>query len=318
MAFRRVPEGGSRVGAQVRRYALLLGVPVALTWTVAAPAQAPQFKSGAAAVRVDALVTDGRRPIQGLTAASFDLRDNGVRQTITDVHHETLPLNVICALDVSSSVEGEPLEDLKPGYVALIDALSGEDRAALVTFANRIDLHTALTGDRARLRSAVEKLETGGTTSLFDAVFSALALRETDEGRTLMLLFSDGRDTSSWLTARKLVDAARRSDVVVYPVTIRTVTPFKFHGPGRALPHEREPSERLVGALADDTGGRVFFATDEAGLEATFLSVLQEFRQRYVLGYTPTGVAERGWHTIEVKLRGRSGEVRARRGYFAK
>ena len=206
----------------MRCVASVLGVSIATVWTVAATAQNPQFKSGTAAVRVDALVTDGRRPVRGLTAASFELRDNGVRQTITDVHHETLPLNVICALDVSSSVAGEPLEDLKRGYLALIDALSKEDRAALLTFANRIALHSALTGDRARLQALVGQLATGGTTSLFDALFSALALRETDEGRTLLILLSDGRDTSSWLTARKLVDAARRTDVVVYPVTTQT------------------------------------------------------------------------------------------------
>lgn len=308
----------------MRWVATLLGVSIATVWTVAAAAQNSQFKSGTAAVRVDALVTDGRRPVRGLTAASFELRDNGVRQTITDVHHETLPLNVICALDVSSSVAGEPLEDLKRGYLALIDALSQEDRAALLTFANRIALHSALTGDRARLRALVGQVVTGGTTSLFDALFSALALRETDEGRTLLILLSDGRDTSSWLTARKLVEAARRTDVVVYPVTPETATRLtSFKSPSRAaIPHEiprrRESSERFLEALADETGGRVVYAADEAALGTTFLKVFDEFRQRYVLGYTATGVAERGWHTIEVKLRGQSGEVRARRGYFAK
>ena len=308
----------------MRCVASVLGVSIATVWTVAATAQNPQFKSGTAAVRVDALVTDSRRPVRGLTAASFELRDNGVRQTITDVHHETLPLNVICALDVSSSVAGEPLEDLKRGYLALIDALSKEDRAALLTFANRIALHSALTGDRARLQALVGQLATGGTTSLFDALFSALALRETDEGRTLLILLSDGRDTSSWLTARKLVDAARRTDVVVYPVTTQTPTRLlSFKSPSRAAtPHEvprrQESSERLLEALADETGGRVVHATDEPALGTTFLRVLDEFRQRYVLSYTATGVAESGWHTIEVKLRGQSGEVRARRGYFAK
>jgi VWFA-related protein len=307
----------------VRCVASVLGVSIATVWTVAATAQNPQFKSGTAAVRVDALVTDGRRPVRGLTAASFELRDNGVRQTITDVHHETLPLNLICALDVSSSVAGEPLEDLKRGYLALIDALSGEDRAALLTFANRIALHSALTGDRARLQALVGQLATGGTTSLFDALFSALALRETDEGRTLLILLSDGRDTSSWLTARKLVDAARRTDVVVYPVTTQTPTRLlRFKSPSRAatfhaIPQRQEPSDRFLEALADETGGRVVHATDEGALGTTFLRVLDEFRQRYVLSYTATGVAERGWHTIEVKLRGQSGEVRARRGYFA-
>ena len=304
----------------MRCVASVLGVSIATVWTVAATAQNPQFKSGTAAVRVDALVTDGRRPVRGLTAASFELRDNGVRQTITDVHHETLPLNVICALDVSSSVAGEPLEDLKREYSALIDALATEDRAALLTFANRIALHSALTGDRARLQALVGQLATGGTTSLFDALFSALALRETDEGRTLLILLSDGRDTSSWLTARKLVDAARRTDVVVYTVTTQAPTRLlSFKSPSRAaIPQRQEPSERFLEALADETGGRVVHAADEAVVGTTFLRVLDEFRQRYVLSYTATGVAERGWHTIEVKLRGQSGEVRARRGYFAK
>ena len=95
---------------------------------------------------------------------------------------------------------------------------------------------------------------------------------------------------------------------------------LSFKSPSRAaIPHSgQEPSERFLEALADETGGRVVHAADEAALGTTFLRVLDEFRQRYVLSYTATGVAERGWHTIEVKLRGQSGEVRARRGYFAK
>jgi VWFA-related protein len=279
-------------------------------------AQDARFRSQVAGVRVDALVTDGRRPVTGLTAANFELRDNGVLQTITDVHHETLPLNVVCAFDVSGSVAGVPLGHLKEGLRGVISALGHDDRAALLTFAERIALHSALTGDRARLRALADGVAAGGTTSLFDAVFAGLALRETDAGRTLLLLFSDGRDTSSWLTARKLVESARRTDVVIYPVTIRSIPLVMLNG--RVLTRQRqESSERLLDALADETGGRVVYATDEAALEKTFLEVLTEFRQRYVLSYTPTGVSDTGWHATQVKLRGKSGDVRARRGYFA-
>ena len=295
-------------------------VTVAALSSLVASAQTPQFKSRVAAVRVDVLVTDGRRPISGLTAANFELRDDGVVQTITDVHHETLPLNIICALDISGSVDGVPLEQLKAAYRGVIGALEGQDRAALLTFANRVELHTALTSDRTRLRTLIDPVRAGGSTSLFDAVFSALALREADDGRTLLLFFSDGRDTSSWLTARKLVDTARRSDVVIYPVTIRTDFPFvTVRGQAIVRPRQRqEPSERLLDALTDVTGGRVVYASDESSLQASFLAVLREFRQRYVLSFTPTGVSDEGWHTIDVKLRGRSGDVRARRGYFAR
>jgi VWFA-related protein len=104
--------------------------------------------------------------------------------------------------------------------------------------------------------------------------------------------------------------------VVIYPVTIRSIPLVTFYG--RVRSQRQEPSERLLDALAEETGGRVVYATDEAALEKTFLEVLTEFRQRYVLSYTPTGVSDTGWHTTEVKLRGRSGDVRARRGYFAK
>jgi Ca-activated chloride channel homolog len=303
----------------VRSLSLCPIAVVATLLSTLTSAQSPQFKSHVAAVRVDALVTDGRRPVTGLTARDFELRDNGVTQTITDVDYETLPLNVISVLDVSSSVSGVPLGHLKKAYLAVIDALDGDDRAALISFASKIELHSGLTGDRARLRALADRVQPGGATSVIDATFAALALREADQGRTLVLLLSDGQDTSSWLTARKAVQAARRTDVVLYPVTIRPVRPLVTSG-GRPRLQEQSagPSERLLDALADETGGRVVYASDEAALARTFVDVLKEFRQRYVLSYSPSGVSSTGWHTIEVKLRGKSGEVRARRGYFAR
>jgi Ca-activated chloride channel family protein len=288
--------------------------------SLAATAQTPRFRSRTAAVRVDALVTDGRHPVAGLTAANLELRDNGVLQTITDVHHETLPLNVICALDVSGSLDGRPLANLKRAYLAVVAALSGDDRAALLTFASRVELRSALTKDRALLASLIDPVRAGGTTALFDAVFSALALREADEGRTLLVFFSDGLDTSSWLPVRKVVDTARRSDVVVYPIAIRPASRVT-RSQGQIMlrrPEDRLPSEAILDTLSDVSGGRVVYATDDAALESTFLSVLDEFRQRYVLTFTPTRVSEDGWHNLDVKVKGRSGDVRARRGYFAR
>jgi VWFA-related protein len=283
-----------------------------------------------AAVRVDVLVTDRGRPVPGLARADFELRDNSVMQAVTDVSFETLPLNLLCVLDLSGSVTGSPLANLKDGLRALIDALAPADRAALITFSQRLQLHTRLTGDTALLRTLVENVKSGGETSVIDAAFAGLALREADEGRTLMLLFSDGRDTASWLTARTVLEAARRTDVIVYPVTVRVTnslnmntTPlirqrgFLMVPPGARLVPGGDEGIRLLDAFADDTGGRTFYAEGEGGLRKTFLDVLAEFRQRYVLSYTPSGVSSEGWHTIEVRLRGRSGHIKARRGYFA-
>ncbi len=261
-----------------------------------------------------------------------------MQQEITDVSLETLPLNLICVLDVSGSVSGPPLANLKDALTALIDALAPADRAALVTFSERLQIHTPLTSDRSRLRSLVERVEAGGATSVIDAAFAGLALREVDEGRTLMLLFSDGRDTSSWLSARTVLDAARRTDVVMYPVNARMTNALNLpqhlvpfgdadNRNPPSVPRQTTPisgsrfrdevADSLLEAFADETGGRMFSAEGEGALRKTFLNVLAEFRQRYVLSYTPAKVPADGWHTLEVKLRGRRGQVKARRGYFA-
>ena len=128
VAVRGLPQDRALAGHQMRPLVLLLLMSAVLA---AAPgpqdsAQAPRFKTRVAAVRVDALVTNGRRPVTGLTAANFELRDNGVVQTITDVHHETLPLNIICALDSAAASPGEPLEHLKQGVRGVIAALAGD------------------------------------------------------------------------------------------------------------------------------------------------------------------------------------------------
>ena len=200
-----------------------------------------------------------------------------------------------------------------------------------MTFAERVHLLSPLTGDQARLRGLVDDVKAGGNTSVIDAAFAGLALREADEGRTLMLLFSDGRDTASWLTARTVLESARRTDVVVYPISVRLTntmnmslpTTFSALGPSSILRRREPPSSvdndelQLLDAFAEETGGRVFYADRQGLLEKTFLDVLTEFRQRYVLSYTPAGVPSEGWHTIDVKLRDRSGQVKSRRGYFA-
>ena len=101
----------------------------------AVSAQEPaRFKSKSELVTVDLLVLDGRRPVTGLTAADFELIDNGVPQTVEQVYLEQLPLNVIMVLDVSASVEGDRLTSLKRGATTVVERLRRIDRAAVVSF----------------------------------------------------------------------------------------------------------------------------------------------------------------------------------------
>ncbi len=276
-----------------------------------------RFTSRAEAVRVDVAVTDGNRFVRNLTASDFDVRDSGVRQAVELLEVDQIPLNIIVVLDTSGSVAGRRLQYLIEAVQALVTGLREPDRTALLSFATRVRLRSPLSRQRGGLLAALAGLEGAGSTSLRDAAFAGLALREADPGRTLMLLFSDGADTSSWLTPDKVLDTAKRTDVVVYPVGLREGTSIgATAGPlKRGVPVER--AGKFLHDLADATGGRVMLAGTDADLRDTFIRTLAEFRDRYVLTYEPSGVAAGGWHPIEVRLKGKRGKVTARRGYFA-
>lgn len=319
--------------------ALLL---VALTaWT--GGARTPQtLRVNVDAVRADVLVMDDRRPVTGLTSANFELRDSGVVQRIEAVQYEDVPLGIMLVLDTSQSVAGVPLGNLKKATSAVLELLNPADRVALMTFSGAVQMRTPWTADRAALAKGIAAADAGGSTTLYDATYAALTLRDADAGRRLVLVFSDGADTSSWLPGQSVIDIARRTDAVVYGVTLATA-PVTVHRQETALSGTVAQTEHLVSgyrldfhsgiqdrirdaptatllapfldAVADETGGTVFNAERSDQLRDTFVQIVNEFRTRYLITYTPAGVAAGGWHPLEVKLKGANGKVTARRGY---
>ncbi len=282
------------------------------------------FRSGVEGVHVDALVLDGNRPVSGLRAADFELRDSGVVQKIETVAFEDVPLNVIFALDCSESVHGEPLEHLKAAALAAIRLLRPIDQAALLTFDDYVTLRADWTTDRTSLSSAISTAKSGGATALHDAAYAALTLTPPQPGRTLTLVFSDGEDTASWLAGTATIDIARRNDAVVYAVELGQ---RRLWSPGYRLDVHSGVQmgadgvrtnlmDRFLSTLAQDTGGQVLNAARSDQLGERFVRILTEFRTRYLITYTPTGVERSGWHPLEVMLKNRKGRVIARRGYL--
>jgi Ca-activated chloride channel homolog len=264
-------------------------------------AQVPTFSSRVDAVRVDVVVTDRGGFVRGLGAGDFELFDNGVRQSIDVVTVERLPLTVILALDLSASVAGERLEHLRAASLALLDELTPDDQVALITFSHVVSIRAPLATGGDRVRTALATASGEGRTALVDTAHAAMVLADTHPGRTLVIVFSDGLDTASWLPAERVLDTARRSDVVVYGVT---------------TPQSRKPA--FASAITSLTGGSLISIASTNDLRAAFVGILDEFRQRYVLSYTPQGVSTGGWHEIEVRVKGRRATVRARPGYLAR
>jgi VWFA-related protein len=280
----------------------------------------PQFRTGTDAVRVDVLVTNGNAPVAGLTATDFDLFDNNVRQQIDAVAIEDLPVSMMLALDTSFSVRGEALGDLKDAAKAAVESLDARDRVALVTFSSEIVLRADWTADRALVARAIDATVAGGGTALWDAVHAAITFRDTQpDRRSLVILFSDGDDTASWLPHTAILDRAKRTDAVVYGIGIGKDRPSMamFNRSGIELTKGGgELRDALLPQLADITGGQSFSAANTGRLANAFARIVKEFRTRYLLTYSPRNVAQGGWHTLEVKLKNRGGQVRARRGYL--
>jgi VWFA-related protein len=260
----------------------------------------PPFSTKVEAVRVDVLVTENGQPVRGLTPADFEINDQGVPQQVDLLSFEQIPLNAVLALDMSDSVAGERLEQLRGAGSGLLAALKKDDQAALITFSQAVQLGAKLTTDVASVQAALAAAVSAGQTALVDGTYAGIMVGESDAGRALLIVFSDGVDTSSWLRADAVLDAAKRADVVVYGVSVVSRLKPEF-----------------LREVTSFTGGRLFEIEKSANLSTTFLGILDEFRHRYLVSYTPKGVAKDGWHKLEVRVKNRRATIKARPGYLA-
>lgn len=256
------------------------------------------FSTRTLGVRVDVMVTDGRAPVGGLTAADFELRDNGVLQRVEVIDAADVPIHVILALDTSVSITGQRRTDLIAAATTLIDGLKPVDRAGLVTFNHAITSTIAPTAELSAVRAALQDISPVGRTSIMDGVYVALTSTLDQSARFLLVVCTDGADTTSWLRPADVVDASQRANAVIYAVTARQ---------GRGSP--------ALKRLADVTGGDELRITSSRDLRGAFERILTEFRSRYVLAYSPDGVAAGGFHTLEIKVPRRNVTVKARAGY---
>jgi VWFA-related protein len=248
-------------------------------------------------VRLDVSVTDRGKPITGLKPGDFAVLDNGVPQEVEYLSFDELALNIVLAFDASGSVAGPRATDLRAAGHAVLTELRADDRAAFVSFSHAVSLGSDLTTDRAAVGAAIDASGATGLTSIVDATFTGVAIGASDTGRSLMLVFSDGVDTSSWLEPKAVIDAAKRSNVVVFGVTIAK---------------SRDP---FLKDLVDATGGDLVEVQKTSELRSTFVKVLAEYRLRYIVGYSPTGVTAGSWHKVQVSVPRRNAAIKARDGY---
>jgi VWFA-related protein len=291
---------------------------------LAAQTPAATFRADVAAVNLDVSVTRDGRPVRGLTAADFTLTDSGAAQRVETASLETLPLSVFLVLDASGSVAGDKLRYLVEAGRSLVAALKPGDRVALITFADRVAVRVPLTADTTSVGAALERIASGGPTSVRDATYAALQLVPADRTRPVVLVFSDGRDTASWLSSSDVLGAVRRSGVVIHAVELvedevsaRRAAARSGRAPAAGLGATNAPqlSSPFLGELVATAGGRRWSATSAVKLTGLFTDALNEMRSRYLLTYYPTNGDREGWHPLAVTLVKTRADVTHRPGY---
>ena len=289
----------------------LVGAPTAAAQTPAPPV----FRSGVEAVYVDAFVSRSGQPVPGLQATDFELKDNGVRQTLSLVAAESRPLLAVLVFDTSNSMAGERLAALRSAAEAFLDGLRPNDQAALIAFAHEIEWLAGPSADKAEVRSALGRLRAEGVTGVYDALYAGIALSDVGV-RPLVVLFTDGEDNVSILSRRQLQEEAERSNALIHVVgwqPSKVVLPLHFSEAALGTASEQT---RALRKMAEVTGGRFWKADSPARLREAFAAIADAMGHRYLLQYEPRGVRREGWHRIELRLRGRKGDVQARRGYW--
>lgn len=290
-----------------RTFALVLMAFAVVTVTGAqspAAQDIPAFSSSVQLVEVYATVTDAKGElVTGLRQSDFEVRENGAPQEVTTFAAGEFPLTVALGIDRSFSMAGEPLRLAKLASQAFLRELKAGDRSMVVAIGNEAEVIAPLSADRAAQARAISGLDAWSTTALHDALLVTLDRLEAEPGRQAIVVFSDGTDRYSEHKAAEVIERARRSTALIYPI---------------ALGKTRPP---LLSELAVLTGGRSFQLRDARELEKTLATIARELRYQYLLGYTPSKAIAKGdreWRSITVTVKApRPGlRVRARDGYM--
>jgi Ca-activated chloride channel homolog len=293
------------------RLRLAGGISLALIVALGAmaAAQQPTFKSGTQIVSLFATVFDAEnRLVPDLAQGDFEVLDNDKPQPLVVFRSENLPITAIVMLDTSGSMTGT-IALLKAAAEQFLIRLLPEDKATVGAFNDKIELNAGFTNNRDKLVSQVKDLDYGNGTRLFDAVGESLDALKGIEGRRVILVFTDGDDTSSHVGRGTVLDRARADEVMIYAIGLQS----EYFDGARMV---RSKPDSGLKKLADETGGGYFELKKTADLGPTFSRVAQELHSQYVLGFEAKQLDGKV-HKLAVKMKQTGMIARARKSYVA-
>jgi VWFA-related protein len=317
---------------------LALGAVLSLT-VLGAGLLAQTFKSGVRTVAVYATVTDtDGRLVPDLEQDAFEIEDEGKKQDITVFANEIQPITVVVLIDRSGSMEAN-FDLVREAAEKFVKELMPADKARIGSFSNRIQIDPrTFTSDHDELIEVLRtQLQERGPTPLWNAINVGITALLHEEGRRVILVFTDGSDfpmnfRTNNSTLKDVIKRADEENVMVYAIGFAGQAAPMFGGRGsyggsgggrggRGMPAMTPPvmpvgkPDAGLATLAGETGGGYFEVTKMTDLAASFKRVADELHHQYVIGFAPTLLDGKTHHLV---LKVKSGlAVRARRTYLA-
>jgi VWFA-related protein len=297
------------------------------------PAQdnTPTLKVSTEVVNVLAIVKDKKgRLIPDVNKEDFQVLEDNVPQEVRYFSKQTdTPLTLGILVDTSPS-QGRVLsieQDAAKSFIAQV--IKPKDLAFVLHFDVEVELLQDFTSDRKMLSKAIDETvingggggvlpgtfptsASQGATHLFDAVYlAANDLLKNEVGRKVIILLTDGEDQGSREKLQSALEAAQRSDLIIYSIEVSD----RMYYPARGMFYS---GDSVLKKLSDDTGGRVIEVKANRDVSRAFDEIANELRTQYLLGYVPSNARHNGgFRKIQVKVPNQDYKIQARRGYYA-
>jgi Ca-activated chloride channel family protein len=314
----RVSSGRARIvacGAAMVGVLVLAGAPPLRSQAASRP---PTFGTGVEIVNLNLSVTDPRNEfVTDLQEGDFAVYEDGIPQELTLFTHENLPISLVLMMDASASME-ERRKTAQEAAARLARTLRPQDEAQVVEFNDRARVLQPFTHDEAAVEAAIRRTDAAGPTALHNALY--VSIKELQRGartgelrRRAIVMFTDGEDTASLVTDDQVLDAAKKSEVTIYTIVLRSERPQD------RMREAFSEAEYLMNTLARETGGHAYFPTSLSELDSVYDRIAEELRTLYSVGYASNNPRRDGkWRRIVVRVRTREGlTVRHRLGYYA-
>ncbi len=274
------------------------------------------FRAGVEMVSLSVTVIDNQgRYVTDLAENDFNVFEDGARQELTFFNKTNLPIALSLLIDSSASME-QRMENAQEAAIGFARKIRAQDLAQVVDFDSRVEIKVGFTSKIDELESAIRSTSAGGSTALHNAVYISLkelakvkAKNPEEIRRQSIIVLSDGEDTSSLVSFEEVLELAKRSETAIYTIGLQPRETTALRGFREA--------EFVLRQLAQETGGRSFFAQKVEDLKDVYGQIADELSSQYSMGYASKNPRRDGaFRRLVVQTNRPNTTARTKRGYY--